>query len=139
MNQCKLWIPPSLPLVNRASQVLIVMHHHLHPLPQEKSVIHKSKDLLPHQMVSNTDFESIKQAGNQTKSKSKPPKRCSVPCAKEDPRKNFHLQTAKTRSISQVTPDLPNTRPLQLAARDDETLRQASDLSDQNHEQAFGS
>jgi hypothetical protein len=114
------------------------MHHPLHPLPQVKSVIDKSKDLLSHQLISNTDTESIKRASNQTKSMSKPPKQCSVPCAKEDPRKNFHLQTAQTRSIGQVTPDLPNTRPLQLAARDDQTLKQASDLSDRNHEQAFG-
>jgi hypothetical protein len=77
-SQCKPRIPPSLAGRNRASQVLIVMHHLSHPLPQAKSVIDKSKDLLHNQLDSNTDTESIKQASDQTKSIPNPPEQCAI-------------------------------------------------------------
>jgi hypothetical protein len=86
LSQCKPSILPSLRRKHQPSQVLAVMHLLLCPLQQERASSISLKTHCLNNSVSNTDTGSIKQASNQTKSMSNPPKQCSVPSA-EDPKK----------------------------------------------------
>jgi hypothetical protein len=138
LSQCKPSILPSLRRKHQPSQVLAVMHLLLCPLQQERASSISLKTHCLNNSVSNTDTGSIKQASNQTKSMSNPPKQCSVPSA-EDPKKETFPTDCGNPLEQSSTQDPPNTRPLQLAARDGQRLRQASDLSDQNHEPATAS